>query len=231
MTETHPIVHAIKNGIVLVFKNPAIVFSTVSLYLLSYLVPSLIQRHLLLNHPAVSFLAGFSGLVLQMTFFMALVHVSIKLVAEIPVVLSDLVMYIHRFYSCFLATLLYFFIVFLGLCLFIIPGVILAGRLIFIFPVLVEEKCGPLSALKRSVFITKGETIALIQFIMLTLAFNLAGALLFGIGLLFTFPATMIALSTLYVQLSKKEKGSFSQQRKYEKPQNPAFFHIAGSGI
>lgn len=62
----------------------------------------------------------------------------------------------------FIATVLYWTAVLVGLVFFIVPGLILAIRLGFYRAILVETGCGPLAALRESGRITCGSTSSLI---------------------------------------------------------------------
>ena len=59
--------------------------------------------------------------------------------------------------SAFLASFLYVLIVFFGLILFIVPGIIFAMKYRFFLFVLIEEDCGAIEALRKSAKITEGQ--------------------------------------------------------------------------
>lgn len=107
----------------------------------------------------------------------------------------------------FLAMILYILIVLVGLVLLILPGIYLAVRLQF-SPYLIvdDENMGPIESLKKSMKLTQGIFWKLFGFSVVTLLFNIAGALCFGIGLLITLPITGIAYTKLYRKLSETDK-------------------------
>jgi uncharacterized membrane protein len=93
--------------------------------------------------------------------------------------------------------------VFVGTLLCIIPGVILAVMWQFFGYVIVEQPTtGPTDAMRRSVEITKGHRWPLFGLLVLLFLINLVGALLFGIGLIFTYGITAVTVAWAYKTLS-----------------------------
>jgi uncharacterized membrane protein len=68
----------------------------------------------------------------------------------------------------------------------------------------VSEKQGPMTAIKSSAAITKGEVGNLFLFGLLVVLVNIAGALVLLIGLLATIPTTMIATAYVFRKLQGK---------------------------
>ncbi len=90
-----------------------------------------------------------------------------------------------------------------GLLFFIVPGIILSVRLQFTEYFIVDEGIGPIDALKKSWKITKGATWELFLFILLLILINVAGALALGVGLLLSYPTSLIAQAYVFRKLKK----------------------------
>jgi uncharacterized membrane protein len=91
----------------------------------------------------------------------------------------------------------------IGLILCIIPGIILGIMFMFYGYLIVENpSLGVGDALKRAQEMTKGRLGELFVFGLALFGINLVGALLCGIGLLFTYGITAIAVAYAYRTLS-----------------------------
>jgi uncharacterized membrane protein len=66
---------------------------------------------------------------------------------------------------------------------------------------IIDQRLGPIEALKRSYEITAGSEWELFLFYLLIIGVNLLGALACGIGLLATVPASMVAEAFVYRKL------------------------------
>lgn len=94
-----------------------------------------------------------------------------------------------------------------GLILLVIPGLIWAVRFSFSSFVVVDTKVGPITAMKESYAITKGNFWKILLFWITIILFNLLGLLFFGIGLLVTVPVSTLASIYVYRILSKSKAG------------------------
>jgi uncharacterized membrane protein len=91
----------------------------------------------------------------------------------------------------------------IGLILCIIPGIIIGIIWMFYGFLIVENPTlGPTDALKRSQQMTKGRIGELFVFGLALFGINVVGAILCGIGLLFTYGITAIAVSYAYRTLN-----------------------------
>jgi uncharacterized membrane protein len=91
----------------------------------------------------------------------------------------------------------------LGFVLLIVPGVILAIMWHFFGYVIVENPTsGPIDAMKRSAEITRGHRWQLFGLGLLLMLINIAGALACGVGIIFTYGITAIAVAYTYKVLS-----------------------------
>jgi hypothetical protein len=91
----------------------------------------------------------------------------------------------------------------IGLILCIVPGIIIGILWMFYGFLIVENPTlGPTDALKRSYEMTKGRIGELFVFGLALFGINLVGALLCGIGLLFTYGITAVAVAYAYRRLN-----------------------------
>jgi HEAT repeat protein len=86
---------------------------------------------------------------------------------------------------------------YLGLALLVIPGVVFAGLAMFTVPAVVEG-LGPVEALRRSVGTLGRQWLSAAVFALVSWLLVAAGALLCGVGLLFTLPWYVLAGAVQY---------------------------------
>lgn len=97
-----------------------------------------------------------------------------------------------------------------GLILLIIPGIFWAVRFSFSPLIVIDAKVGPIAAMKESYAITKGSFWKILLFWIVVGLINLAGLILFWVGLLVTVPLTTLASIYVYRELSKTKAGLMS---------------------
>jgi uncharacterized membrane protein len=95
-------------------------------------------------------------------------------------------------------------IVVVGLILFIVPGIVFALRLQYATYVLIDKKLNIFDAVRESWNITKGSTMNLLGFAVVSFFVAMGGAMLLGVGLLLAIPTIMIATAYIYRKLSVK---------------------------
>lgn len=100
-----------------------------------------------------------------------------------------------------LASLLYGLIVFVGLLLLIVPGIIWAIKYFPILYLVVDKDKGPLDALSESAQLTDGVKGKLFLLGILFFFVNLLGFAALFVGLLITVPMTMLATAFIYRHL------------------------------
>lgn len=94
-----------------------------------------------------------------------------------------------------------------GFILLIIPGIILMIMLQMYAYLIVDKNMGPIESLRASRVLTKGVRWQLFYFGVLLCLFNLAGLLCLVVGLVFTLPASSVAMAYVYDQLQKGNSG------------------------
>ncbi len=117
-------------------------------------------------------------------------------------------------FSFFVPTLvvvaLYGIIVAVGNMFFLIPGIFFTVALSFSFFIVSERQSEPVEALRESFDLTQGLRWKILAIFVLGGLINILGLLALGIGILFTFPVTFLALATLY---NGVKSGEFAEAR------------------
>lgn len=96
-------------------------------------------------------------------------------------------------------------IVTFGIIALIIPGLLAIATFYFASFIVIDRGIKPIAALKESARITKGVRLQVFQFIIALCILNLLGAIAFGVGLILTYPVSMIAYTLLYKELSLRK--------------------------
>ncbi|MFH1440431.1 MAG: hypothetical protein ABIH18_00080 [Candidatus Omnitrophota bacterium] len=110
------------------------------------------------------------------------------------------------FWKFLLGSICYTLAILGGFILLIIPGIILMVMLGMYAYFIVDKNMGPIESLKASRALTKGVRWQLFCFGALLSLINLAGLLCLVVGLLFTIPASYIAMAYVYDKLRKQDE-------------------------
>jgi len=102
------------------------------------------------------------------------------------------------------AYILLMIIIFVGFLLLVVPGVIASLGLCFVLYLVIDRGAGPINALQESWRITKGSKWQLFLLFLVFFGLNLLGLLLLVVGILVTFPVTLLALTHAYRILSSQ---------------------------
>ena len=100
-----------------------------------------------------------------------------------------------------IGSLLYSLISMAGFILLIVPGIIWAIRFQFYAYFIIEQKCGPIEALKKSAAITKHVKWKLLLFGIVLYFISILGIIALIIGLFATIPITLVAYTYVYREL------------------------------
>lgn len=130
-----------------------------------------------------------------------LTKISIKFCDNEKSKFKDLFSHYPLFFKYLFGSILYVLIVFGGMILLIIPGIIWAIKFQFFNYLIVDKGLGPVEALKKSWVITKGAKWNLFVFGLLLALINLIGILCLVIGLFATLPTTLVAIAFVYRKL------------------------------
>ncbi|MBI3282955.1 hypothetical protein HYZ70_02660 [Candidatus Curtissbacteria bacterium] len=154
----------------------------------------------------LSILATVGGVafwIIQMVVAIGITKIYLLISKNQPSDFPDLFGSFRLFFRFLLGTIASSLIIFVGLILFIIPGIILAVRLSFWAYALVESDLGPIEAIKESWRITEGHTINLFIFNFLLGLLNVLGFLALFAGLLLTVPMTRLASVYVFRKLAQ----------------------------
>lgn len=111
---------------------------------------------------------------------------------------EDLFSEIGNFGSLFLALLILQITIAVGLLIFVIPGLVIAGLTMLTIPIIVEQRIGPVDAIFKSIDVLKGQTLQATLFLLVLGVLSVVGLLLCCVGILFTFPLFYLGIAVVY---------------------------------
>jgi len=149
-------------------------------------------------------IVSFVIFILEITISIGLITIALKLAQQLKPTLTDLYNNYELILKYILASLLYGLIIMTGYLLLIIPGIIWSIKFSQWPYLMVDQKMGPIEALKSSAKITNGAKWELLGFYVVAFLINLLGIAALFVGLLVTMPLTMIAYAHVYQQLQKQ---------------------------
>ena len=117
--------------------------------------------------------------------------------------LRDLTALLGRGPIFFLASCIYCAAVAGGLVFLVVPGIYVAVRYALFGYVLAERSTSALGALRDAAALSDGHWWTVCAVLIKVLLLNLVGAALLGLGLLITFPISVLATSSLYRSLQR----------------------------
>ena len=114
---------------------------------------------------------------------------------------DDLFAGFSKFRRLFFTWCLYALAVVGGTLLFIVPGIILGVALWPAFLLVMEDELSPVEAIEGAWVLTRGHKLELFVLSLATFVGLFVGLLIFGIGLLVTFPITQLAWVRAYHEM------------------------------
>ncbi|UCC16552.1 MAG: hypothetical protein JSU58_09315 [Dehalococcoidales bacterium] len=130
--------------------------------------------------------------------------------------IKDLVKILENYWNIVIASILFGFIfgigfilpIFVGIkfSLLIIPSIYLLCKLVFVRYLVVDEKMPALAAIRESWNMTNGHTLTIFLMGLLAIPIIIAGILLFGIGVIFSWMWIEAAFASLYHAASSRRK-------------------------
>ena len=112
----------------------------------------------------------------------------------------------HRFWKYLWAALRYFLIVFLGLLLFIIPGIIWSIKYGLAFFLLLDKELGVKNSFDVSSQMTAGVKWQIFLFHLFGFLVLIGGVLMLGVGVFIAYPVVILASYMLYDKLLVRTK-------------------------
>ena len=195
-------------------------------------IPNAIATYAGNDFPLISYVLLLMGWILGFVVQMGLVKISLQFCDNIKGKLDDLLSSFDILLPFIAASLLYGLIVLGGIMLLVVLSIIwsvqfgllsyfFGGFILLIVPAIiwgiqfslypyfiVEKRLGPIEALKASSRATKGAKWDLFLFWLLLVLINIAGFLVFVVGLFATIPTSMIAYAYVYRKLTKESDPS-----------------------
>jgi hypothetical protein len=150
----------------------------------------------------IAFLIVFSGLMVGIQVM------ALQAVDGLVPKLSSLPLMLNRGPGFLFAVCLYTVAVACGLLLLVVPGVYFAVRYASFGYVIGSKGLSPLSALREAGAVTQGRWWRVCGFLLLLLAINLFGAAVLGLGLLVSFPLSLLAATSFWraLELARRNR-------------------------
>jgi len=187
------------------WKSVAIVFITISIPLLMEILSKAVEE---------------KGSIISFPIYMALIIAVIYLSVSLKIGGTKLFLRIYDgenpdikemfstygvFWNFLGQSVLYAIIVFVGIILLIVPGIIFAIMFSFASFIIVDTNTKIVDSLKESANITKGSRGKLFWFFVVIALINLLGYIALGVGILVSVPISTFALIHVYRELTKKK--------------------------
>lgn len=150
---------------------------------------------------ALSLLVGVVSWVLQVLISIGLLRIPLKFLDGQKAEFGDLVSGGRWFVNYLIASVLYALMVFGGLVLLIVPGIILGIRFQFFGYLIVDKNLSATEALKKSWAMTRSSVWDLFLLGVILTLLNLAGAMALMVGLFVSVPVTILAVAFVYRKL------------------------------
>jgi len=175
-------------------------------------IPSAIAASVQRTSPGLYALFEIIAFVIEIFIGIGVIKIALKFVERRSASYDDLFSGGSLFANYLVTSIILAIIVTVGLILFVIPGIYLALRFQFAPFVVVDEGLGPFAALARSSELTRGVKWKLLGFDILLALIEIAGAIVFLIGLLVAIPTIILAVTYVYRQLRSQTSAVAASQ-------------------
>jgi uncharacterized membrane protein len=165
-------------------------------------IPGTLGRYARGDFPLIGALLTLAGVILGFVVQMGLIRVSLKFCDGERGKLDDLLSSFDLLLNFIAGGILYALIVMAGFILLIVPGVIWAVKFSLFPYFIVDNRLGPIEALKASGIATTDAKFDLFLFGLLLSLINLAGFLCLVVGLFATIPTSLVAYAYVFRHLS-----------------------------
>ncbi len=197
---------AVKFGWETMKKN---IWFFIALLIIAFLIksiPGAIAQYAGSEFPFISYALMLMGWLLGFIVEMGLVKISLQFCDGIKGKLDDLLSSLDILLPFIAASIIYTMIIFAGMLLLVVPGIIWGIKFSLYPYFIVEKKLGPINALKASSRATMGAKWDLLLFGLLLGLINIAGFFVFLVGLFATIPTSMVACAYVYRRLTEEAK-------------------------
>ena len=168
-------------------------------------VPDYISKQTKETMPLISLVVSVAAVCLRIFVGMGMIKIALKFCDNERGEFADLFSCSQFFLAYLAGSILYGLIMFGGLLLLIVPGVIWEIKFQYFKYLIIDNGMDPIEALKASAKITDGTKGDLFIFGLLLTAINILGAFALILGLFVTIPLTMLADAFVFRALAKQE--------------------------
>jgi uncharacterized membrane protein len=126
-----------------------------------------------------------------------------------------------NYVNIILANLLTFAIIGFGFLFLIIPGIILACRLVFVSYLVMDKNMDPVAAVEKSWAMTKGHGWQIFGMALLAIPIAIGGLLCFIVGIVFAIIWISNAFASMYHAIDLEEKQNLNGYTAEEEPTEP----------
>ncbi|TET62772.1 MAG: hypothetical protein E3J47_03125 [Candidatus Stahlbacteria bacterium] len=164
-------------------------------------IPQAIANRLQDNYSGLAALFRILHLIVDVIISIGLIKIALKFLVNEKPEFAELFRFQGNFWRYVGSSILNGLIVAAGIILFIVPGIYWAIKFQFFGYCIVDQKLGPVEALKKSSKITYQVKWKLLGFGLVMVGINILGFLCLFVGLFATIPTTMIAFAYVYRKL------------------------------
>ncbi len=155
----------------------------------------------LARNTPLALLFGLANFVVVNVIAFALITMAVDAVHGRAVRVPDVRDRVDAVVAYLVATFLYGVAIAFGLVLLIVPGIIFLVAFYFYGYAIVDEGADPVTALRRSRELTRGRRGRLFLAGLVAVGVNILGGMAFGIGIVLSYPITVLAAAHVYRQL------------------------------
>lgn len=182
-------------------KNILFFLSVFVVWAMVTVISSALQNSLNVNRqPFLSFIFSILTWVVSSIIAMGIINISLKFVEGKTPKLKD-IYYTKNLFNFILASVIRAIIIFAGLILFIIPGIIFSIKLQYSQYLIVDKNLDAIDSIKKSWEMTKGVKWNLFLLGLILGLINILGILALLVGILITVPLTLVANAYVYRKL------------------------------
>lgn len=163
------------------------------------------------KNPAPDAIITLINSIFEIVISIGLIKIAITFTRGAKPMVSDVFSSYRLFFKFLFSSILTTLIIFVGLLLFIVPGIIWSLKFSQFKYLVVDKQMGPIEALKESSKLTQGVKWELLGFLIVSSLVNFLGLMFFLVGLLITAPVTMLAYAHIYQQLLDQEEPEVSK--------------------
>ncbi len=181
-----------------------VIGAMLTLFVLAYLPQIYFMMHAPQNPTTESQVLSLILMLVQAFLTLGFTKIILLLVQDKFVEVADMFNNFKIFLSYFVASFLYGIAIFLGILLLVLPGIFIAIRFQFYPYFIIEEGVSSFTALQKSYNLSQNLTVELFLLGVVVITLNIAGILLLGIGIIFTYPLTSMATAVVFKGITEK---------------------------